>query len=232
MRSNDKLVARTIIQNAFEASKGDKDPDALVRFAFSVEKHLYDAGFEIVRKPQPGASADDRIEFARRLGNWDGVTLQDIQKWLAACRAGFMSRDDVIRLMGGDPVEVDCKIAEERARAATFGLSHLSDGAAEAAAPEPERDDLGLRPWSADDLAARYGCRVEIAGMDDAHMPLTDESIAGDPQYVVVTERATGRVVGMVEASQDEDGDVLVPHNWLSTVLSAWDAARDPQQAA
>lgn len=53
--SYDKLVARTAIQNAYEASKGDKGPEALVRFAFTVEKHLHDAGFEIVRKPEPAS---------------------------------------------------------------------------------------------------------------------------------------------------------------------------------
>lgn len=104
--------------------------------------------------------------------------------------------------------------------------------AADAAAPEPERDYSGLRENGADDLAARYGCRVEIVGMDDADMPLTDEGIVGDPQYVVVTERATGRHVALVEAWETEDGDPIVPKRWLEIVLGAWDAARDPQQAA
>jgi hypothetical protein len=183
-------------------------------------------------KPIPTGQAEDRIAFARRFGNWDGVTLQDIQKWLAACRAGFMSRDDAIRWMGGDPVDVDRKIAEERARAASFGLSYPSAAPSDTAAPEPERDYSGLRENSADDLAARYGCRVTLAGMDDADTPLTDEPEIGDTHYVVVTERATGRHVALVEAWETEDGDPLVPKNWLEVVLSAWDAAKEPQQAA
>lgn len=103
---------------------------------------------------------------------------------------------------------------------------------ADAAEPEPERDYSGLRENGADDLAARYGCHVEIVGMDDADTPLTDEGIVGDPQYVVVTERATGRHVALVEAWETEDGDAIVPKRWLEIVLGAWDAARDPQQAA
>lgn len=99
-------------------------------------------------------------------------------------------------------------------------------------APEPERDDQGLNPRSADDLAERFGCRVMLAGMDDADMPLTDEPDIGEPHFVVVTERATGRLVGLVEAWETEDGDPIVPKTWLEVVLGAWDAARDPQQAA
>ncbi|BAQ45892.1 hypothetical protein PUR29_10610 [Methylobacterium ajmalii] len=207
------------------------------------------------RAPVSGSATEDRIEFARRLGNWDFVSLKDIQKWLAACRAGYMSRDDVIRQMGGDPVEVDRKIAEERARAASFGLSYppawsatetvaLKPGAtfelppgteirtANTEAPEPEWKNLGLRWQAADDMAERYGCRVTLAGMDDADTPLTDEPEIGDTHYVVVTERATGRHVALVEAWETEDGDPLVPKNWLEVVLSAWDAARDPEPRA
>ncbi len=47
-----------------------------------------------------------------------------------------------------------------------------------------------------------------------------------------MTERATGLLVGLVKAWQDEDGDPLVPRTWLEIVLGAWDAARDPQRAA
>ncbi|MET7242885.1 hypothetical protein ABZT49_05910 [Methylobacterium sp. EM32] len=171
---------------------------------------------DLVIVPKVRGNAD-AVREAVRTGNWSAVSERDLLAWRDAPLPG-----EAVPVVEG-PVTLE-----------VGNILTLPPGteirSADTAAPE--RDDLGLRPWSADDLAARYGCRVEVAGMDDAHMPLTDEGIAGDPQYVVVTERATGRVVGMVEAWRDEDGDVLVPHAWLSTVLSAWDAARDPQQAA
>ena len=103
--------------------------------------------------------------------------------------------------------------------------------AADAEVPCAEHDDWGLRCQAANELSARRGCCVDISHLDDARYPLSDGDI-GDLHYVVVTERATGRLVGLGEAWQDEDGDPLVPRNWLETVLGAWDAARDPQRAA
>lgn len=97
-------------------------------------------------------------------------------------------------------------------------------------ASAPERDNVGLCPRSADDMAERFGCRVEVSGMDEADTPLTDEFC--EVSFVVLTERATGRVVGLVQAWETEDGDPIVPKRWLEIVLGAWDAARDPQQAA
>lgn len=102
---------------------------------------------------------------------------------------------------------------------------------ADAEVPCAEHDDWGLRNGAADDLAAKCGCRVEISDLDDARYPLSDGGI-DDPQYVVVTERATGRLVGLVKAWETEDGDPIVPKSWLEIVLGAWDAARDPQRAA
>ena len=96
------------------------------------------------------------------------------------------------------------------------------------AAQEP--DNWGLPERCADDLAERYGCRVAIVGLDDARLPLSDED--SDKPHAVVTERATGRVVGLVEAWISDDGDAIVPRTWLEIVLSAWSAARDPQRAA
>jgi len=45
---------------------------------------------------------------------------------------------------------------------------------------EAVRDDWGLCPRSADDLAAVSGCRVEVSGLDNPHLPLTDGEV-GDP---------------------------------------------------
>lgn len=197
---------------------------------------------ELVIVPKPVGNAD-AVREAVRTGNWSAVSERDLLAWRDAPLPGEAVPTgrvvDVTHTQedGTDETVRHTEYTQRPKETVTLEVGNVltlppgTDVRAADASLE-ERDDLGLRPWSADDLAARYGCRVEIAGMDDAHMPLTDEGIAGDPLYVAVTERATGRVVSMVEAWRDEDGDVLVPHAWLSTVLSAWDAARDPQQAA
>lgn len=172
--------------------------------AHGVMQALDVAGFAIVPKPQPISTAASRIEFARRTGNWSSVSDRDYREWVQSLTPG-----NVLTLPPGTEIR-----------------------SIDTAAPEPERDYSGLRENSADDLAARYGCRVTLTGMDDADTPLTDEGIVGDPQYVVVTERATGRHVALVEAWETEDGDPIVPKRWLEVVLGAWNAARDPQQAA
>lgn len=228
---------------------------------------LDQAGFAIVAKPQPGSTAHDRVELARRTGCWDGVSDKDYMTWARSLVPGaFVIRtveelttenkkawaavaealdrdkgvptDRVLEVVYAKPdgtTETVRHAEVVRTDAVSYDPPPVVGGtvakatvlcATETVTPEPERDDLGLRPWSADDLAARYGCRVEISDVDNAHVPLSVEH--GEGGYVVVTERATGRVVGIVEAWRDEDGDVLVPHAWLSTVLSAWDAARDP----
>lgn len=242
------------------------------RAEFAVDA-LSEAGFAIVRKPKPGSTAADRVEFARRTGNWSGVSDRDYMDWVRSLvPAGFVFRTvaelttenekaflaavealdrdkavptdrvvDVthVKADGTDETVRHAEYTQRPKETVTFETGNvltLPPGteirSADTATPEPERDYLGLRENSADDLAARYGCRVEIVGMDDADTPLTDEGIVGDPQYVVVTERATGRHVALVEAWETDDGDPLVPQAWLSTVLSAWDAARDPQRAA
>lgn len=231
---------------------------------------LEEAGFAIVAKPQPGSTAVDRVEFARRTGNWDGVSDKDWNAWLTSLT---IPQEAFARFAGANPIQLlrthEEAVLRARATGLVYGAFVHADGkitpldkeaaeagivaigettlvpgntvelppgteirSADTAAPEPERDYSGLRENGADDLAARYGCRVEIVGMDDADTPLTDEGIVGDPQYVVVTERATGRHVALVEAWETEDGDAIVPKRWLEIVLGAWDAARDPQQAA
>ncbi|MEE7456778.1 hypothetical protein MPAR168_00780 [Methylorubrum populi] len=168
--------------------------------AHGVMQALDVAGFAIVPKPQPISTAASRIEFARRTGNWSSVSDRDYREWVQSLTPG-----NVLTI----PPGTEIRAADVEA---------------------PERNNLGLSPRSADDMAERFGCRVEISGMDDADTPLTDEFC--EISFVVVTERATGRVVGLVQAWETDDGDPLVPQAWLSTVLSAWDAARDPQQAA
>lgn len=161
----------------------------------------------------------DAVREAVRTGNWSAVSERDLLAWRDAPLPGEAVPvvEAPVMLVPGNVLELPP------------GTEIRS---ADTAAPEPERDYSGLRENSADDLAARYGCRVEIVGMDNADTPLTDEGIVGDPQYVVVTERATGRHVALVEAWETEDGDAIVPKRWLEVVLGAWDAARDPQQAA
>ncbi|WP_139215663.1 hypothetical protein [Methylobacterium sp. UNC300MFChir4.1] len=95
---------------------------------------------------------------------------------------------------------------------------------------EPEKDTWGVRACLADDMAERHGCRVELSGIDDPHMPLTyvDDLTA----YAVVTERVSGRLVGIVECWQSEDGDFIVPRTWLEITLSAWVTKSTAMRAA
>lgn len=267
---------------------------APLRSAQVLVQELDEAGFEIVRKPRPGTTSADRVEFARRTGNWSGVSDRDYMDWLRSLvPAGFVFRTvaelttenekaflaavealdrdkgvptgrvlevvyakpdgttETVRhteLMrqGGlsfdPPSVVGMRALEVRVPGATETVAlqpgnvfELPPGtelrAADAEVPCTEHDDWGLRCHAADVVAARHGCRVEISDLDDARYPLSDGHI-DDPQYVVVTECATGRLVGLVEAWQDEDGDPLVPRTWLEIVLGAWNAARDPQRAA
>ncbi|OAS22546.1 hypothetical protein A5481_19325 [Methylobacterium platani] len=249
---------------------------------------------EFYAPPGRKGRAEDRVEFARRTGNWSAVSDRDYMDWVRSLvPAGFVFRTvaelttenekaflaavealdrdkgvptgrvlevvyakpdgttetirhaEVVRTdaVSYDPPPVFGEtVAKSTVLRATETVA-LQPGnvfeippgteirSADTAAPEPERDDWGLRCQAANELAARRGCCVDISHLDDARHPLSDGDI-GDPQYVVVTERATGRLVGLVEAWQDEDGDPLVPRTWLEIVLSAWDAARDPQRAA
>jgi len=63
--------------------------------AHDVMQALDAAGFSVVRKPQPGSTTADRVEFARRTGCWDGVSHRDYLDWvqslvLSASGSGFM----------------------------------------------------------------------------------------------------------------------------------------------
>lgn len=87
---------------------------------------------------------------------------------------------------------------------------------------EAEVDDWGMREHGANDLARRYGCRVTVSGRDDPRNPNSYEADDGD--HAVVTERLTGRLVGLTECWYSEDGDPIVPKTWLEAVLLAWEA--------
>nr|WP_137830194.1 hypothetical protein [Methylobacterium sp. L1A1] len=165
----------------------------------------------IVPKPCGNAEA---VREAVRTGNWASVSERDLLAW----------RDAPLPGEAVPAVEAPVALVPGNVQTLPPGTEIRS---ADTAAPE---QDLGLNPRSADDMAERVGYRVEISGMDQADMPLTDELC--EASFVVVTERSTGRVVGLVQAWETDDGDPLVPQAWLLTVLSAWDAARDPQRAA
>lgn len=225
-------VAVAAIENSMRGVDLDHPASADV-LAHGVMQALDVAGFAIVRKPHPISTAASRIEFARRTGNWASVSDKDYRNWVQSLAPDAFVLGTVSELTR----EGEDAIARFQSMTLVPGNTlELPPGteirSVDTAAPEPERDYSGLRENSADDLAARYGCWVTLTGMDDADTPLTDEGIVGDPQYVVVTERATGRHVALVEAWETEDGDPIVPKRWLEVVLGAWDAARDPQQGA
>lgn len=140
MRRKDRDIISDALWVAYERGRegsglGAGEPRDLVQ---ALDK----AGFEIVRKPQ---AAPEAVAEAVRLGNWVGVSLQDIQKWTAACRAGLLSRDAVIRALGRNPIDVDREIAEERQRARTLGIPNPTDFPGILGAMET--------PWPLDGLA-------------------------------------------------------------------------------
>ncbi|MGW9821959.1 hypothetical protein ACUXK4_004548 [Methylorubrum extorquens] len=95
---------------------------------------------------------------------------------------------------------------------------------------EPEKDNWGVCCRLANDMAARHGCRVELTGRDD---PADPNSYHDDLcTFAVVTDRSTGRLVGLVECWDTEDGDPIVPRTWLKAVLLAWRAQGTPKRAA
>lgn len=237
------------------------------RAEFAVDA-LDQAGFAIVAKPKPGSTAVDRVEFARRTGNWDGVSDKDWNAWLTSLS---IPQDTFARFAGGNPIQLlrthEEAVLRARATGLIYGAYVHADGkvtpldkeAAEAgivaigettlkpgntfeippgtairsaatAAPETEQDNLGLCLRSADDLAAGYDCRVQVVGVDEARFPMSVEHDEGD--HIVVTDRHSGRVVGLVKAWHSDDGDPLVPKQWLEIVLGAWDTAKEPQWAA
>lgn len=176
---------------------------------------LAKADLVIVPKVRGNAEA---VRKAVRTGNWSAVSERDLLAWRDAPLPGEAAPAD----------EAPVTLVPGNVMALPPGTDLR---AADAEVPCAEHDDWGLRNGAADDFAAKHGCRVEISDLDDARYPLSDEGI-DDPQFVVVTERATGRLVGLVKAWQDEDGDPIVPKSWLEIVLGSWDAARDPQRAA
>ncbi|WP_449409686.1 hypothetical protein [Methylobacterium komagatae] len=255
---------------------------------------LEEAGFEIVRKPKPGSTAEDRVEFARRTGNWSGVSDRDYMDWVRSLvPAGFVFRTvteltteneraflaavEALDRAKGVPTGRTIEVTYGKPDGSTETVKHteyLRRGApsfdpppvvggtvtgatvlratetvalqpgnvfeiapgmeirsADAEVPCAEHDDWGLRENAANHLAGRHGCQVAISELDDARYPLS-EGIVGDPQYVIVTERDGGRVVGLVEAWHSDDGDPLVPKSWLEIVLGARDVEHDPQRAA
>ncbi|KTS34217.1 hypothetical protein NS228_05310 [Methylobacterium indicum] len=194
---------------------------------------------DLVIVPKPVGNAD-AVREAVRTGNWSAVSERDLLAWRDAPREEPVPTGRVVDVthVKEDGTAETVRHTEYRQRAketVTLEIGNVvtlppgTDVRAAGASSEG-RDNLGLCPRSADDMAERFGCRVEVSGMDEADTPLTEEFC--EVSFVVVTERATGRVVGLVQAWETDDGDPLVPMNWLSTVLSAWDAARDPQQAA
>lgn len=176
---------------------------------------LAKADLVIVPKVRGNAEA---VREAVWTGSWSAVSERDLLAWRDAPLPGEAAPAD----------EAPVALVPGNVMALPPGTELR---AADAEVPCAEHDDWGLRNGAADDFAAKHGCRVEISDLDDARYPLSDGGI-DDPQFVVVTERATGRLVGLVTAWQDEDGDPIVPKSWLEIVLGAWDAARDPQRAA
>lgn len=175
---------------------------------------LAKADLVIVPKPVGNAEA---VREAVRTGNWSAVSERDLLAWR-----------DAPREEGAAPV---AGASEPLQPGNVFELPPGTEiWSVDTAAPEPEQDSLGLCLRSADDLAAGYDCRVQVVGVDDARLPMSVEHDEGD--HIVVTDRHSGRVVGLVQAWVSDYGDPIVPKQWLEIVLSAWDAAKEPQRAA
>lgn len=197
------------------------------------------ADLVIVPKPVGNAEA---VREAVRTGNWSAVSERDLLAWRDAPREEPVPTGRVVDVthVKEDGTAETVRHTEYRQRAketVTLEVGNvltLPPGteirSADLAAPEPEHGNLGYCLRSADDFAAGYDCRVQLVGVDDARFPLSVEDDEGD--YVAVTDRHSGRVVGLVEAWHGDDGDPIVPKSWLEIVLGAWDAAKEPQQAA
>lgn len=212
--------------------------------AMQIQGALREAGFEIVPKVEKKPAGADLLTDVIREAMEDvydaGYEGRPVVGGEAAARLirefGRVGLHVVHGPLGKDWREVLRQQDAERQRAVELGLipppgTTISAPAADADEDEaPETDTWGLRACLADDVAARHGCRVELSGIDNPHMPLTpvDDMTA----YAVVTERGSGRLVGIVECWQCEDGDYIVPRSWLETTLSAWDAKRYPMRAA
>jgi len=150
-------------------------------------------------------------------------------KALHLVRSGQAWPGAITKALGGDPSngpEGDVWALYSEMTRAREAASEPDDEPGD----EAEKDDWGLSYQGADDLAQRYGCRCEISGKDDPAQPDTyyDDLTA----YAVVTDRSNGRLVGLVECWDSEDGDPLVPRTWLKAVLVAWRAKATPKRAA
>lgn len=143
----------------------------------------------------------------------------------------------VMKPPGKDPAEILRRMEAEQRRAEELSLAqptgiidrNLKPSQAEPD-DEPEEDTWGVCARLADDMAARHGCRVELSGRENPKNPNTyyDDNAT----YAVVTDRSTGRLVGLVECWDTEDGDPIVPQAWLKAVLLAWRAESTPKRAA
>lgn len=186
---------------------------------------LAKADLIIVPKPVGNAEA---VREAVRTGNWSAVSERDLLAWRDAPREEEAAPADegAIAALQADIATLQRAGVEH---ASAMALPPGTDVRAAGASSEGQ-DNLGLCLRSADDLAAGYDCRVELVGMDDARFPMSVEHDEGD--HIVVTDRHSARVVGLVEAWHSDDGDPIVPKAWLEIVLGAWDAAKEPQQAA
>ncbi|MET7242928.1 hypothetical protein ABZT49_06125 [Methylobacterium sp. EM32] len=198
---------------------------------------LAKADLIIVPKPVGNAEA---VREAVLTGNWSAVSERDLLAWRdaplpgEAVPTGRVVDVTHVKEDGTDETVRHTEYTQRPKETVTLEIGNvvtLPPGTEiRTTAPEPDQGNLGYCLRSADDLASRYDCRVQLVGMDDARFPLSVEDDEGG--YVVVTDRFSGRVVGLVEAWHSDDGDLLVPKAWLEIVLSAWDAAKEPQWAA
>ncbi len=191
-----------------------------------IMKSLAKADLIIVPKPRGDVEA---VREAVRTGDWSAVSERDLMAWR---EAPIPEAEVEPKPIGKDPAEVLRQQEAERRRAEGLGVidRNLKPSQAEPEDDEPESDTWGVCARLAGDMASVHGCRVELSGPDDPHLPLTyyDDLCT----YAVVTDRATGRLVGLVECWESEDGDPIVPRNWLTVTLSAWTVQGTPKRAA
>ncbi|KTS34216.1 hypothetical protein NS228_05315 [Methylobacterium indicum] len=82
MRQEHEVIVQNILSGTYE--RGAAGLGMLSGAHHLMVNALSEAGYEIVRKPQPGSTAEERVEFARRTGCWNGVTDRDYRTWLAS----------------------------------------------------------------------------------------------------------------------------------------------------
>jgi len=244
-------VAIALERDAFRLKEG-----TIVERAVEVIECLAGRGFEIVPKPLgkdwKEVEAQGQVErlraadlgLSRPAGSaYPAVAAQVLETCEALARLhGLLIRADgtvtpldkaaveagMIAIVERDigPVEVKLEPGRIEELPAGAKVSPPASGPDE----EPEKDNWGVCCRLANDMAARHGCRVELTGRDDPANPNTyyDDNAT----YAVVTDRSTGRLVGLVECWDTEDGDPIVPRSWLKAVLLAWRAEGTPKRAA